>query len=72
MTRGQARLKIVQAANRQRLRNPARRALPLYTLRHLQRCVAVCRANGLVRPDVLTAAGFNVHGPRRRTGRSAA
>lgn len=70
MTTAQARLKIIQAANRQRLRNPARRALPLYTGRHLQQCVSVCRAHNLVKPDVLIAAGFNVHGPRYRPGRA--
>lgn len=71
MTRDKARLKIIQAANRHRLRNPARRILPLYSGRHLQRCVAVCRANGLVSSALLDDAGFRPHGPHHRPGRPA-
>ena len=71
MTRDEARLKIVQAANRRRVRTGSSRVNNLFSGRHLQRCVAVCRNSRLVKPDVLAAAGFNVHGPNRRAERSA-
>jgi hypothetical protein len=64
LDRAAARRKILQAANRQRLRNPAHRALPLYGMRHLQRAVAVVRHHRLVDVDVLTAAGFRAERPR--------
>jgi hypothetical protein len=69
LTRTEARTKIVQAANRRRVRTGSVGVNGWYDMRHLQRCVAVCRNLGLVKPDVLTAAGFNVHGPNYRTPR---
>ena len=68
LARADARTKIIQAANKHRLYTNATvaRVVGVYSGRHLQRCVAVCRANRLVADDVLVAAGFNAHGPRAR------
>lgn len=68
LTRAEARTKIIQAANRHRLytNSAVARIVGTYTGRHLQRCVAVYRANRLVDGQVLVAAGFNPHGPRAR------
>lgn len=53
-----ARRKIVQAANRYATNATGLRRAP-YTLKHLERCVGLCRRFGLVKPEVLVVAGFN-------------
>lgn len=50
-----ARHEIIQAANRYTARN---RNVAPYTMRHLQRCVCICRRRGLVAGPVLETAGF--------------
>lgn len=66
MTRDKARDRIVQAANRFRVKLGQRRtppyAPPLYSRRQLQRAVSVVRHNRLVKPEVLMTAGFNTKG----------
>jgi hypothetical protein len=66
-TRAEARLQIVQAANRHILTGRNRRGWvhsawahrpTLLSGRHLQRAVCICRRNGLVSDEVLVAAGF--------------
>lgn len=56
LAREEARVAILGAANRHRLRR-GDSGTP-YLTRHLQRAVHVCRQNRLVSPDVLEAAGF--------------
>lgn len=65
--RHEARMEIVQAANRWLVgrysRRPSRRAdgrigASLLSQRHIHRAVRICRHNGLVDDDVLAKAGF--------------
>lgn len=65
MTKLEARAKILEAANKNRLNNPNRKSLqakassrPFYA-RHIQRAAHVARKFNLVSDEVLTAAGFN-------------
>ena len=48
-----ARYTIIYAANKARFLPGA------YTMKHLQRCVSIVRAQQLVAPHVLVTAGFN-------------
>ena len=63
--RNKARLDIIQAVNRHAVRFHAYHpyAPALLGSRHIQRAVRIARHHGLVKPAVLTAAGF------RETGR---
>lgn len=69
MTRLEARHAIVAAASRHRQRRNARGLgrvqflAPPLAMRHLNEAVAIVRHNGLVKPNVLAAAGFR---PERR------
>jgi hypothetical protein len=54
--RVEARRKILHAANKAIVKG--RRTVPL-NARQIQRAVFVCRQRGLVKPDVLVAAGYN-------------
>ena len=47
-----ARRQIIAACNRHAF------SQNIYRMRHLQQCVSMCRRRGLVKPDVLVAAGF--------------
>jgi hypothetical protein len=60
MTRSEAQLQILQAANRFRLYRGTRRPFitVLYSKRHINQAVAVCRHSSLVDDDVLVEAGF--------------
>ena len=57
----EARRRIVQAAN---LYAARRRRLAPYTMRHLERCVAIVRRAHLVPPKVLEVAGYRPEQPR--------
>jgi hypothetical protein len=74
--RQEARAEILQAANRiaiargRYLRNfvfvpSAHRPVRLYGRRHLQQAVAAVRHFGVVKPEVLAAAGFNPEGGKK-------
>lgn len=52
-----ARIKILDAANKARL-DPG--LIAPFTMRTLQAAVFVCRQKGLVKPEVIEAAGFRV------------
>lgn len=75
MTRDAARTAIVNAAQKHRRERTSRDSPrgsdgyvilpPVLEMRHLQRCVCICRRNRLVKPDVLRAAGFRVKERRR-------
>lgn len=60
--RSSARARIVDAANRHRRsrwsRHPVQFVPPAFSMRTLQLAVCVCRRNRLVKPEILTAAGF--------------
>lgn len=64
--RTSARRHIIQTANRFRVRQAQRRwpYVPptVYSARHIHQAVCVVRRHGLVKPDVLTMAGFNTGG----------
>ena len=61
--RTEARRKIIQTANRFRVHQAHRRwpYVPptVFSARHIQQAVCVVRRHGLVKPEVLEAAGFN-------------
>lgn len=52
-----AKWKIIQAANKQRIKRY--RHPRLYGMRDLQTCVAIVRGRNLVKPEVLVEAGFH-------------
>jgi hypothetical protein len=54
-----ARLEIIQAANRHKVR--VRYQPVLFGARHLQQAVHMVRQHRLVKPKVLAAAGFREH-----------
>lgn len=60
LTPAEARLEIIQAANRFKIRLHARHQYQarLFGSRHIQRAVSVCRSHRLVSPELLKAAGF--------------
>jgi hypothetical protein len=72
--RADARARIIQTANRDKLRRyrrqsrRIRRPEPrLYGPRQINEAVAHVRNRRLVKPEVLEAAGFRAHGPNLRT-----
>lgn len=58
--RTEARDKIIQMANRHKMRTAMRHAYTptLFTARHLQQAVNVCRRAGLLKPEAYVLAGF--------------
>ena len=50
---------IISVANEHRLAMDTFLQRPLYTRRHLQQAVCVCRRNKIVPNETLIAAGFN-------------
>lgn len=59
--RKEARWKIIQMANRHKMRCAMRRGYTptMFGARHVQQAVAVCRRANLLKPEVYVAAGFN-------------
>jgi hypothetical protein len=56
-----ARTQIIQVANAFKLQGARRRGhiAKMFSRRHINQAVAVCRQNGLVEAEVMRDAGFN-------------